>query len=83
MIWEYTWPVAWVVEAASREKFNDDDYYDFTIFHSLSSLDTLLQSNFSSRPVEIPSLLEKCLFLIPLQIYQESCWYTLKMYVLI
>jgi hypothetical protein len=83
MIWEYTWPTAQVVEAASREKFDDDDYYDFTIFRPLCSLDTLLQSNFSSRPVETPSPLEKCLFPIALQICQESRLHTLETYVLI
>jgi hypothetical protein len=103
MIWEYTWPAAQVVEAASREKFDegdgdddndydyddddddddDDDYHDFTIFRPLGSLDTLLQLDFTSRPVEKLSPLEKCLFPIALQICQESRLHTLKTYVLI
>ncbi|EEA18494.1 hypothetical protein PMAA_102690 [Talaromyces marneffei ATCC 18224] len=100
MIWEYTWPAAQVVEAASRDKFDDDDsdddndnddddddnddnYHDFTIFRPLSSLDTLLQLDFTSRPVETPSPLEKCSSPIALQICQESRWHTLKTYVLI
>ncbi|KAF5014959.1 hypothetical protein F66182_13874 [Fusarium sp. NRRL 66182] len=103
MIWEHTWPAAQVVEAASHEKFgdndrdddndsddnddndddDDDDYHDFTIFRPLGSLDTLLQSDFTSRPVETPSPIEKCSFPIALQICQESRRHTLKTYVVI
>ncbi|CRG88240.1 Proto-oncogene tyrosine-protein kinase ROS [Talaromyces islandicus] len=83
MIWEHTWPAARVVEAASWEKFDDDEYSEFTIFRPVGSLDTLLRTNFSSRPVETPSPLEKCSFPIALQICQESRMHTLKTYALV
>lgn len=79
----YMAPAAQIVKAISHGKFGDDDYFDFMIFYPLSALDTLLQSNFSSRTLETSSPLEKCTFLIALQINQESHWHTLKMYVLI
>ncbi|QKX57720.1 uncharacterized protein TRUGW13939_04839 [Talaromyces rugulosus] len=85
MIWEHTWPAAQVVEAASQAKFDDDndECYDFTIFRPVSSLDTILRADFSSRPLERPSPLEECPFPIALQICQESRIHTLKTYALV
>jgi hypothetical protein len=85
MIWEHTWPAAQVVEAAYREEFDadNDECYEFTIFRPVSSLDSLLRTNFSMRPLEVLSPLKKCLFPIALQICQESRMYTLKTYTLV
>jgi hypothetical protein len=83
MIWEHTWPTAQVVEAAIQAYFGDEEYYDYMIFRPVSSLDTLLRTDFSSRPLETPSPLEKCPFPIALQICQESRMHTLKRYALV
>ncbi|CRG91089.1 Vacuolar protein sorting-associated protein 3 [Talaromyces islandicus] len=84
MIWEYTWPAAQVVEAASRSNSDDDDeYHEYTIFRPVSSLDSLLRTNFSTRPLEVSSPLEKCPYPIALQICHESRLHTLKTYALV
>ncbi|KAL2866162.1 2EXR domain-containing protein [Aspergillus lucknowensis] len=80
IIWEYTWPAAQVVEAATWD--NDKDR-EFTIFRPVGSLDTLLRTDFSSRPVETSSPLEKCPLPIALWICQESRTHTLKTYALV
>ncbi|OKL55249.1 hypothetical protein UA08_09471 [Talaromyces atroroseus] len=83
MIWERTWPSALVVEVASRAKLDGDENDEFMVFRPVSSFVTLLQTDFSSRPVESPSPLEKCPFPIALWICQESRMHTLKTYALV
>ncbi|KAH8706057.1 hypothetical protein BGW36DRAFT_284445, partial [Talaromyces proteolyticus] len=83
MIWEHTWPAVQVVEAARRGVFDDEEFYDFMIFRPVGSLDTLLRTNFTSRPLETLSPLEKCPFPIALHICQESRMHTLNTYALV
>lgn len=79
MIWEYTWPVAQVIEAASCENF-DDEYTDLTILRPVSSFDNFLRTDFGHRILEMKSPLEKCPPPLALWICCESCEHTLKRY---
>ncbi|KAA8644941.1 hypothetical protein EYZ11_009315 [Aspergillus tanneri] len=83
MVWEYTWPTTQVIEAASWETFDDDEYEESTILRPVGTLNTLLGADFSCRHLEIRSPVEHCLPPIALWICHESRVHTLKQYTLI
>ena len=78
MVWEYTWPIPRVIEAASFEVAPDDDFYEeFTILRPAGSLSKFLNHPFDSRILESKPL-ESCPPPVTLGVCHESRQHTLK-----
>jgi hypothetical protein len=83
IIWEYTWPEARVIEAATHVVFTGDEATELTYLRPAGSLAALLRTDVCARDLDIKLPLEICPSLVTLAVCRESREHTLKHYIFV